>query len=97
MNSAYSYSGYGIEIMANRITGTTGEAAGTLHARRFQALCDAERGSVNIWAIAFGTSVTGNLSNCADPNRAFQANNASDLNAAFENIAKSVADLRLVQ
>ena len=97
VNSAYSYAGYGMEIMASRITGTTGEAAGTLHARRFQALCDAQRGSVNIWAIAFGTSVTGNLSNCADPNRAFQANNASDLNAAFENIAKSVADLRLVQ
>ena len=97
VSSPYSYSAYGMEIMAERITRGSDETAAALHAKRFQALCDAQRGTVNIWAIAFGTSVTGNLSACADPNRAFQADNASDLNAAFENIAKSIADLRLVQ
>ena len=90
-------SAYGVERMSKRITGTTGQSSATLHARRFQALCDLQRGSVSIWAIAFGTSVTNNLSNCADPDRAFEANNATELNTAFQNIAKDIADLRLVQ
>ena len=92
-----SISSYGLERVSKRITGSTGQAAATLHARRFQALCDAQRGSVAIWAIALGTSVTGNLSNCADPGRAYQANNAADLNSAFASIARDIADLRLVQ
>ena len=92
-----SISSYGLERVSERITGSTGQAAATLHARRFQALCDAQRGSVAIWAIALGTSVTGNLSTCADPGRAYQANNAADLNNAFASIARDIADLRLVQ
>ena len=97
VSSSTSYSAYGMEIMAGRITGNLSTQADVLHAARFQALCDSQRGAVNIWAIAFGTSVSGNLSDCADPNRAFQADNASDLNTAFENIAKTIADLRLVE
>ncbi len=92
-----SITSYGLEGVSRRITGSTGTAAATLHARRFQALCDAQRGTTSIWAIAFGTSVSGNLTNCADPNRAFQADDASDLDAAFASIARDIADLRLVQ
>ena len=91
------YTAYGVERMAARITGTTGVSLATLHSRRFQALCDAQRGSVSIWAIAFGTSVSGNLSSCADPGRAYQADNTAQLKTAFTNIAKEVADLRLVE
>ena len=91
-----SVSSYGLEVVSKRITGSTGQAAATLHARRFQALCDAQRGTVAIWAIALGTSVTGNLTDCADPGRAYQADDASDLNAAFASIARDIADLRLV-
>lgn len=97
VSSELSYSAYGMEVMAGRITGNTGEDGGVLHARRFQALCESQRGNVNIWAIAFGTAVTGNLENCADPGRAFQANDATQLNDAFNNIARTIADLRLVQ
>lgn len=92
-----SISSYGLEVVSQRITGSTGQAAATLHAARFQALCDAQRGTVAIWAIALGVSVTGNLTNCADPGRAYQANNATDLNNAFASIARDIADLRLVQ
>lgn len=92
-----TYSAYGTEQMERRITGSTGVSAATLHARRFQALCDAERGRVNIWAVAFGTSVNGNLSNCADSGRAMQANNTTELRNAFNRIANEVADLRLVE
>jgi len=97
VSSASTYSAYGIEQMEKRITGSTGVAAATLHSRRFQAMCDAERGRVGIWAVAFGTSVTGNLTNCADSGRAMQANNTTELNNAFARIANEVADLRLVQ
>ncbi len=97
VSASDTYSSYGVERMAERITGATGENAATLHARRFQALCDAQRGVVSVWAIAFGTSVSGNLSNCADPGRAYQANNATELQNAFRNIARDVADLRLVE
>lgn len=92
-----STTSYGLEVVSQRITGSTGESAATLHARRFQALCDAQRGTVAIWAIAFGTSVTGNLSSCADPGRAYQADNSTDLDNAFTSIARDIADLRLVQ
>lgn len=92
-----SITSYGLEGVSKRITGSTGTTAATLHARRFQALCDAQRGSVSIWAIAFGTSVTGNMLNCADQGRAFQADDATQLDAAFTAIARDIADLRLVQ
>ncbi|MFC3099176.1 Tad domain-containing protein [Alteraurantiacibacter palmitatis] len=97
VSSATTYSSYGTEQTERRITGSTGVAAATLHARRFQALCDAERGRVAIWAIAFGTSVTGNMQSCADSGRAMQANNTTELRQAFARIANEVADLRLVQ
>ena len=92
-----TYSAYGTEQTERRITGSTGVSAATLHARRFQALCDAERGSVSIWAIAFGTSVAGNMQSCADTGRAMQANNTTELTNAFNRIANEVADLRLVE
>ena len=97
VSSETSYTPYGTERMERRITGSTGVNAATLHARRFQALCDAERGRVAIWAIAFGTSVTGNMQGCADSGRAMQANNTAELRQAFARIANEVADLRLVQ
>lgn len=92
-----SYTAYGVEDVSKRVAGTTGTGLATLHARRFQALCDAQRGAVSIWAIAFGTAVGGNLSSCADPGRAYQANNTTELRNAFRSIAQEVADLRLVQ
>lgn len=91
------YTAYGVERMEQRVTGSTGVSQATLHSRRFKALCDAQRGSVSIWAIAFGTSVTNHLSSCADPGRAFQADNTAQLKDAFRRIAKEVADLRLVE
>lgn len=97
VSSDTSYTAYGAERTERRITGSTGVSASTLHSRRFQALCDAERGRVAIWAIAFGTSVTGNMQSCADSGRAMQANNTTELLNSFTRIANEVADLRLVE
>lgn len=90
------YTAYGVERMAKRITGSTNVEQKVLHERRFQALCDAHRGAVSIWAVGLGTGVTPNLSKCADPGRSYQADNTAELKTAFKNIANEVADLRLV-
>lgn len=95
--SESSVSSYGLEVVSKRITGNTGVSTDTLHSRRFKALCDGMRGTVSIWAIGFGTSITGNLTDCADPGRAFEADDADDLDDAFTAIARDIADLRLVR
>ena len=97
--SLSAYTAYGTELMDRRITGSNYSiaTARSLHALRFQALCDAERQRVSIWAVALGTSVTGNLAACADAGRSMQANKPADLNNAFSRIANEIADLRLVE
>jgi Flp pilus assembly protein TadG len=95
-----TYSSYGYERVDHRIAGgnnVTPDAA-TRHARRFQALCDAARSQgISVWTIAFGKSNPSNLKACADPGRAYTATNTTQLTQQFEEIAKSIADLRLTQ
>ena len=93
------YSSYGYERVDQRITGGSNNPdLSTRHARRFQALCDAARAQgITVWTIAFGTSNPANLVACADPGRAYQATNTAALTAQFQEIAKSIADLRLTQ
>ncbi len=64
---------------------------------RFSALCkDVKAKNMTVWVIAFGTSLTKMLEECASPGKAFQAANASELNDAFAKIASDIAQLRLV-
>lgn len=101
------YTSYAVEQMSQRVRGGSGSSLTRRHNLRFQALCDAQRGRVSIWTIGFGTTTTGtatdenldtgNLTTCADPGRVFAANNQTQLLDAFRNIAREVADLRLVQ
>ena len=96
-----TYSSYGLEQVDRRITGTESIAAATLHARRFQALCDTQTGSgaANLFVVGFGPDVTANLKDCVggDTERYFAAANSTSLTAAFNNIANQIADLRLIQ
>ena len=90
-------SSYGVERMSRRVTGTGNINNQTaLHLKRFQALCDSQRGTVNIWAIALATDVDSSLTGCADPGRAYEADDTAALNNAFASIARDIADLRLV-
>ncbi len=96
--SATAFSAYGIEQMDKRITGNVGTSVTTLHGRRFQALCDAARSQgISVWVIAFGLTITSNLTACADPGRAYTASNSADLAERFKQIALDIADLRLTQ
>jgi Flp pilus assembly protein TadG len=96
-----TYSSYGLEQIDQRIAGGGSLSAAALHAKRFQALCDTQTGSgaANLFVVGFGNGVTPNLKDCVggETDRFFAAANASDLTAAFNNIANEIADLRLVQ
>ena len=50
-----------------------------------------------MWVVAFGTTLTQNLTDCASPGRAYQANDNAQLTTAFQEIAQKIAGLRLTQ
>ena len=63
-----------------------------------QALCEAVKAKgIRIWVVAFASGLTSELSTCASTNSAFTASNASQLDEAFQSIAKQVGELRVVQ
>lgn len=85
-----------------RSTGRIGASSDTdavnRHTNRFQQICAQARGNnTTIWVVSFGTSLTTNLRNCASPGAAYQANNAAQLNAQFQAIARQISKLRLSQ
>jgi len=97
VNNTFNYSSHGIEAWDRRITGT-GNATTEFNRRaaRLQAVClAAQQENITVWVIAFGTTLTTNLSSCASPGRAFQANDSATLNARFQEIAQKIAALRL--
>jgi hypothetical protein len=93
------YGTYGVEWWDRRVTtdGSNGQAS-SRHAARFQAACLAARNeNITVWVVAFGTALTQNLTDCASPGRAYQANSTEELNSAFQEIAQKIAALRLTQ
>lgn len=89
---------YGVEWHDRRITddGYSNQAA--RHTARFRALCDvAKAKGFRVWVIAFASSFTSDLTYCASSNSSFFATNATQLNGAFQDIAKSVGELRVYQ
>ena len=93
------YNMYGVEWWDRRITGNgNSNTARTNHAARFQAACRAARQeNISVWVVAFGTSLTQNLIDCATPGRAFAASNSAELDERFKEIAQQIAALRLTQ
>ncbi|MDE2561302.1 MAG: pilus assembly protein TadG [Sphingomonadales bacterium] len=87
---------YGIEWHDRRITddGSTDDDA--RHEMRFRAICDAIKAKgIRIWVIGFTSGLTSDLSYCASPNSAYTANDAAQLDTAFQEIAKQVGELRV--
>jgi len=94
------YDAYGLSALDRRRTSTaslpTDAAQNTIVETRLQTYCDAAKAKgMTVWVVAFGTSLTSMLQNCASSGRAYQANNASELNTAFADIATRIAQLRL--
>ncbi|MFO6447365.1 pilus assembly protein TadG-related protein [Erythrobacter sp. NE805] len=99
VNNVENYSTHGVEWWDRRITGNgDGTREFNRRAARLQAICRAAQAeNITVWVVAFGTSLTSNLTSCASPGRAFQANDSATLQARFQEIAQKIAQLRLTQ
>ncbi len=90
---------YGIEWLDRKIT-TDGSKTqdDARHSLRFRAVCDAVKAKgVRIWVIAFTSGLNADLNYCTSPSSAFTANTSAQLNTAFQEIAKQVGELRVLQ
>lgn len=97
------YDAWGLSALARRRTPKgsipTNAQQNTITEQRLGELCTVAKNDKNItvWVIAFGTSLTTMLSNCASPNRAYEAKNAAELTATFSQIASQIAQLRITR
>lgn len=98
-----AYDAWGVSAVARRRTPTdrvpTDEEQNAITEKRLTDLCTLAKNDKNItvWVIAFGTDLTSLLTNCASPNRAYQADNAAELTATFSQIASQIAQLRITK
>jgi len=91
-------SAYGIEFHDKRVTDDGSDDHTSRHNDRFLALCEAVKAKgIRLWVIAFATGLTDELVTCASDQSSFLAENASELNTAFQEIAKEVGELRITQ
>lgn len=93
------YQSYGIEWLDRRITADGSFAQDNArHSARFRAVCDAIKAKgVRVWVIAFVTGLNADLNYCASPSSSFAAASAAQLNTSFQEIAKQVGELRVLQ
>lgn len=87
---------YGYEKLDHRVTASASNTTlTTRHNDRFAAVCRNLPPNVNVWVVAFAQDLTTELTNCADPGRAFTVGNTTDLQSRFREIAGRIAGLRL--
>lgn len=87
---------YGYELLDHRISADPANTnLTTRHNERFAALCQNLPNNVNVWVVAFSQALTTELTNCADPGRAWTVGNTADLQDRFREIAGRIAGLRL--
>lgn len=97
-----TYSAYGMEKNDQRISGMSNPSETELngrHMQRFRMICNAARSmNISIWVIAFGTSLSTDMSNCAsNSNQASTIGNRDQLIAKFREIGNNIGSLRLTQ
>jgi len=86
------------EWTAKRVGGSSDSDLTTRHNNRFAQLCErAKAKNITVWVVSFGVSLNTSLTNCATPGKAYQANNAAQLNENFQAIARQISKLRLSQ
>jgi len=99
----FAYDAYGLPSLDRRrvmnpTDKPTKDDQDELVAMRTEAICRSVKAKgITIWVIAFGTDLTSMLSDCASEGKAFQANNAAQLNGAFDEIAAGISHLRLTR
>jgi Flp pilus assembly protein TadG len=95
----YAYTAYGIEDIDERVTGGTFSEQDARHRQRFRMICNAAKGkNVSIWVIAFATTATAELTECAsNSNQISTISNRDALIAKFREIGNNIGALRLTQ
>ncbi|KMS59701.1 Flp pilus assembly protein TadG [Novosphingobium barchaimii LL02] len=96
--NAYIQQAWGMEYWDRRVTsdGTTSDEA--RHTARFRAVCEAIKDKgIRIWVVAFTSALSDDLKACASDSSSYVAGNAAELNSAFQEIAKQVGELRVVE
>ena len=92
-----AYGAYGVEPLDQRRWSPTSTLTLTqVVEKRFTVACEeVKKKNITVWVIGFGTTMTNMLKNCAGNGRWFQADDSTQLNAAFAKIAASMGDLRI--
>ena len=92
-----SYASYGVEPLDKRrwTPSSALTLTQTVEARFTFACQQVRKKNITIWVVAFGTELSPMLADCAGPGHAFEASDSASLNQAFDDIAKSIGDLRI--
>ena len=86
----------GEEYLDRRVGSTSNSELIARHNRRFHAACDAAKAhNITVWVVSFGETLDNDMRACASGDRAFQANNSSQLRQQFQAIASQITRLRL--
>lgn len=95
----HAYGAYGVEPLDRRRWTPASPLTQTqVVEKRFAYACNAVKNrNITVWFIAFGTTLNPVMTRCAGPGHSFAAANAGDLAAAFAQIAKGIANLRVVK
>lgn len=89
---------WGIEWWDRKVTSDGSSDDAARHTLRFLAVCEAIKAKgIRVWTIAFTTGASSDLETCASDDSYFTADNASELNDAFQEIAHQVGELRITQ
>ena len=96
------YGMYGIETLDQRISGMSSPSETELngrHMRRFRMMCNAVKSlNASVWVIAFGTSLSAEMLECAsNANQASTIGSRDALIARFREIGSNIGALRLTQ
>jgi hypothetical protein len=97
--NSYIAQAWGMEFWDRLVTGTSSLSNDEArHTSRFLATCEAIKDKgVRVWVIAFTSTLSTDLQTCASDDSSYTANSATELNNAFQEIAKQVGELRVVQ
>lgn len=98
-----AYSAYGVEFLDGRVMGSPGSldnaALTRRHQQRFRMACNAAKSKgIDVWVIAFATTLTTDMQNCASkPSQAAGLSSNAALIAKFQEIGSKIGSLRLSQ
>ena len=95
-----AYNAYGLEPLDRRRwnSDTSTLTLAQVVENRFSVACEQVKNkNITVWVVAFGTTMTDFMKDCAGEGRYFEAANASELDDAFTKIADSLSDLRITK